>query len=65
MLKSRRDRGDLIQLFRYFKIFDNINLSNAPKFSNAITKGIGKNLYTKVVIIFSKKIIFNKKYQQE
>ena len=37
--KTWRDRGDLIQLFRYFKGFDNINLSNAPKFSNAITRG--------------------------
>ena len=37
--KSRRDRGDLIQLLRYFKGFENINLSNAPKFSNAITRG--------------------------
>ena len=37
--KTWRDRGDLIQLFRYFKGFDNINLSNAGKFSNVITRG--------------------------
>ena len=39
MLKYRRDRGDLIQLFGYFKSFDNINLSNAPKFRNDTTGG--------------------------
>jgi len=29
--KSRRDRGDLIQMFKYYKGFDNLSLTNAPR----------------------------------
>ena len=37
--KSRRDRGDLIQMFKYYKSFDNLSLTNAPALSNSVTRG--------------------------
>jgi hypothetical protein len=37
--KSRRDRGDLIQMFKYYKGFDNLSLTNAPALSNSVTRG--------------------------
>ena len=37
--KSRRDRGDLIQMFKYYKGFDNLSLTNAPALSNSATRG--------------------------
>jgi len=39
ILKNRRIRGDLIQLFRYYKRFDNIFYSKAPALCNSSTRG--------------------------
>ena len=36
--KSRRDCGDLIQMFKYYKGFDNLSLTNAPALSNSVTR---------------------------
>ena len=38
-LKIRRTRGDLIQIFRYYKRFDKISLPNAPASSGSSTRG--------------------------
>jgi len=45
-LKTRRTRGDLIQLFKYYTIFDALNLPNAPALGKSSTRGHRFQVFT-------------------
>ena len=55
-LKTRRTRGDLIQLFGCYKRFDALNIPNAPILGKSSTRGHRFNLSQNAVYIILEKI---------
>jgi len=54
-LKTRRTRGDLIQLFRYYKRFDALNLPNTPALGKSSTRGHRLKFITECCLYYSRK----------